>query len=73
MCLGCDFLDVCLPGSNEPLDFDEIKNGLWAFAETPLDGRTDDEKGALTMLWACEGYSSMLHHNLHRALTSHYR
>ena len=46
-----------LPGSSEPLEFDEIENGLWAFAETPLDGRTDSDEAALTMIWACEEQS----------------
>ena len=42
-----------LPGSSEPLEIHEIENGLWAFAETPLDGRTDFDKAALAIIWAC--------------------
>lgn len=43
-----------IPGTIEPCDFDEIASGLWAYAETALEGRTDSDAMALAAIWGCE-------------------
>ena len=39
---------------SEPLELDEIENGLWAYAEIRLEDPTPSDAAALAMIWACK-------------------